>query len=262
MRTYIILIALALASLQVQAQTFGKYSFNKSRIYQTATSWIDHVEYDNGLGDVCQKIDVGVSPKKEDLVTLTEYDEHRRVSKQWLPAVMQTNGEYTPKPANIYKSSQASNNDDAYSYTTYTYEQSPQDNVLSEQGPGEAWTAAHKQKSYKYQNALGYEEFYDCYYLDDYMGILMKIPNYRVSMSCKEVIDEDGQTYREYYQDGLKILTRKMDHGKVLSTYYLYDFNDDLTCIIPPKLVPSLASINYQIDESSDAFKAFAYRYK
>ena len=53
-----------------------------------------------------------------------------------------------------------------------------------------------------------------------------------------------------------------MDHGKVLSTYYLYDFNDDLTCIIPPKLVPSLASINYQIDESSDAFKAFAYRYK
>ena len=120
MRTYIILIALALASLQVQAQTFGKYSFNKSRIYQTATTWIDHVEYDNGLGDVCQKIDVGVSPKKEDLVTLTEYDEHRRVSKQWLPAVMQTNGEYTPKPANIYKSSQASNNDDAYSYTTYT----------------------------------------------------------------------------------------------------------------------------------------------
>lgn len=262
MRTYIIFIALALAALQAQAQTKGKYSFNKSRIYQTATTWIDHVEYDNGLGDVCQKIDVGASPKKEDLVILTEYDEYRRVSKQWLPAVMQTNGEYTPKPADIYKSSQTSNNDDAYSYTAYTYEQSPKDNVLSEQGPGEAWTTAHKQKSYKYQNALGYEEFYDCYYLDDYMGILMKIPNYRVSMSCKEVIDEDGQTYREYYQDGLKILTRKMDHGKVLSTYYLYDFNDDLTCIIPPKLVPSLASINYQIDESSDAFKAFAYRYK
>lgn len=88
MRTYSIFIALALAALQAQAQTKGKYSFNKSRIYQTATTWIDHVEYDNGLGDVCQKIDVGTSPKKEDLVILTEYDEYRRVSKQWLPAVM------------------------------------------------------------------------------------------------------------------------------------------------------------------------------
>ena len=50
MRTYIIFIALVMAALQAQAQTKGKYSFNKSRIYQTATTWIDHVEYDNGLG--------------------------------------------------------------------------------------------------------------------------------------------------------------------------------------------------------------------
>ena len=265
MRTYSIFIALALAALQAQAQTKGKYSFNKSRIYQTATTWIDHVEYDNGLGDVCQKIDVGVSPKKEDLVTLTEYDEHRRVSKQWLPAVMQTNGEYTPKPADIYKSSQTSNNDDAYSYTAYTYEQSPKDNVLSEQGPGEAWTTAHKQKSYKYQNALSYDDSNDCYYFGDYEGYLVKNAKPRIDLIYKEKIDEDGQIFRDYYDhDGLKVLTRKIVDGKKLSTYYVYDVKDDLLCVIPPKLVSSLklGKDNCPIDEKTDAFKAFAYRYK
>ena len=265
MRTYIIFIALALAALQTQAQTKGKYSFNKSRIYQTATTWIDHVEYDNGLGDVCQKLDVGVTPKKEDLVTLMEYDEHRRVSKQWLPAVMQTNGEYTPKSANIYKSSQTSNNGDAAPYTTYTYEQSPQDNVLSEQGPGEAWATAHKQKSYKYQNALSGDDYNDCYYIGDYMGYLVKDAKPRIDLTYKEKIDEDGLIYRDYYDhDGLKVLTRKIVDGKKRSTYYVYDVNDDLLCVIPPKLVLSLGlgKDNYPIDEKTDAFKAFAYRYK
>ena len=265
MRTYIIFIALALSALQAQAQTKGKYSFNKSRIYQTATSWIDHVEYDNGLGDVCQKLDVGVTPKKEDLVTLMEYDEHRRVSKQWLPAVMQTNGEYTPKSANIYKSSQTSNNGDAAPYTTYTYEQSPQDNVLSEQGPGEAWATAHKQKSYKYQNALSGDDYNDCYYIGDYMGYLVKDAKPRIDLTYKEKIDEDGLIYRDYYDhDGLKVLTRKIVDGKKRSTYYVYDVNDDLLCVIPPKLVLSLGlgKDNYPIDEKTDAFKAFAYRYK
>ena len=265
MRTYSIFIALALAALQAQAQTKGKYSFNKSRIYQTATTWIDHVEYDNGLGDVCQKIDVGASPKKEDLVILTEYDEYRRVSKQWLPAVMQTNGEYTPKPADIYKSSQTSNNDDAYSYTAYTYEQSPKDNVLSEQGPGEAWTTAHKQKSYKYQNALSYDDSNDCYSIGDYEGYLVKNAKPRIDLIYKEKIDEDGQIFRDYYDhDGLKVLTRKIVDGKKLSTYYVYDVNDDLLCVIPPKLVSSLklGKDNCPIDEKTDAFKAFAYRYK
>ena len=62
----------------------------------------------------------------------------------------------------------------------------------------------------------------------------------------------------------LKVLTRKIVDGKKLSTYYVYDVNDDLLCVIPPKLVLSLGlgKDNYPIDEKTDAFKAFAYRYK
>ena len=51
----------------------------------SATAWIDHIDYDNGIGDVYQQVDIGITPGHQDLVTLHEYDSHRRPYRVWLP---------------------------------------------------------------------------------------------------------------------------------------------------------------------------------
>ena len=52
------------------------YSYVRSRTMTNAHSseWNDHIDYDNGLGQVYQQVDVAVTPGHQDLVTLQEYD--------------------------------------------------------------------------------------------------------------------------------------------------------------------------------------------
>ena len=85
-KTFIYICLCCCLSLQLHAQS-SAYSYLRTRTMTnaSATAWIDHIDYDNGIGDVYQQVDIGITPGHQDLVTLHEYDSHRRPYRVWLP---------------------------------------------------------------------------------------------------------------------------------------------------------------------------------
>ena len=87
----IILILLGL-SQPASSQTVDRsYVCTRTMTNSGGTSYLDHYDYDNGLGQPCQQVDAGITPTYKDLVTLTEYDSWRRPTHSWLPAPMSGN---------------------------------------------------------------------------------------------------------------------------------------------------------------------------
>ncbi len=260
-------IALCVLGLHAEAQTNKwQLSYNKSRVYTSANTWLDKVEYENGLGDIVQQQDLGVTPQGKDLVTLTEYDDFRRVSKAWLPAVMQTNGDYVRKTSDIVTSVQEQANGDSRPFTEYTYVASPQGEVDTKQLPGEDWKAKDKNVKCNYGILSANDENYDILCLATFLDESVNcFPSVRRNLKCRETIDEDDRTVMEYFDvDGQKVLERKNTGKDKVDTYYLYDYNDNVVCVMPEGLVEFLwKNFPYRsLDDDIPEFKAYAYRYK
>lgn len=86
LKTYLLLVV-ATASQSVSAQQAIAHSYIKTKVFTSTDGGKarEHYDYDNGLGDITQQVDVNVSPSGKSLVTLTEYDDQRRAVKKWLP---------------------------------------------------------------------------------------------------------------------------------------------------------------------------------
>lgn len=78
---------LGLVSSTLFAQEVVDYSYVKTRTYASAdgSKVLEHVDYDNGLGDMLLQVELGASPGGKSIVSYMEYDNQRRLSKRWLP---------------------------------------------------------------------------------------------------------------------------------------------------------------------------------
>lgn len=262
-----LMLAVCVCAFHAEAQT-GKWklSYNKSRVYTSADTWLDKVEYENGLGDVVQRQDLGLTPQGKDLVTLTEYDDFRRVSKAWLPVVMQTGGDYVRKVSEIAASAQKQAGGDARPFTEYTYVASPQGEVDTKQLPGEDWKAQGKNVKCIYGILSDNDENYDILHFATFLDETVNcFPSVRKDLKYKETIDEDGRVVVEYFDvDGQKVLERKVAGKDKVDTYYLYDYNGNVACVMPEGLVEFLRKNfpNRSLDDDIPEFKSYAYRYK
>ena len=91
---HLYILLLFCLSLQASNAQTTDYSYVRSRTMTNAggTTWLDHYDYDNGLGQVYQQVDVGITPQGNSLVTLHEYDDQRRPWRTWLPTPMSGSG--------------------------------------------------------------------------------------------------------------------------------------------------------------------------
>ena len=260
---YVYLLLVCGGGLSLTSAQPLDYSYVRSRVMTDAagTGYMEHTDYDNGLGQLFQQVDAGISPTHKDLVTLYEYDGFRRQTHQWLPAPLSGSGSW--QSPNTVKSAVSQAMSDTSPYTETSYEQNPLERMSERSLPGAAWRQSQRKMTFSRflsrnsnlgGNAIGFAGYYNYVFF-----------NYSDDKSMVEsVIDEDGttiQTYRDL--DGNVCAVRKLSGAETLETDYAYDIWGNLRYVLPPE-----ASSYYQANHaygpsSGDAvFQQFVYEYR
>lgn len=226
-----------------------------SRTYTSPdeASYIEHREYDNGLGDIVEKVDVGVTPDRKNLVSLVEYDAYRRVFAHWLP--VKTFTAYTV-PSTI-KSSSGSQYGDTRAWEKSDYDPLLYGEVAGMTKAGSEWHTSGKKVLIEHSMAGSVVNFR----VTDNGTV-----NINGLQSCvsDKTTDEDGVWHFEIkdYAGRLKMVK---DAGGY--TYYCYNCRSDLCYVLPaPSSYTAIAEYysNHKntLSESDSHIQKYAYIYK
>lgn len=204
---------------------------------------LDQIQYYDGLGRPNELIQKGVTPQRNDLVTLQEYDGYNRESNFWLPGVAACNNGVFVSPEDV-KSMAIQSNKDAKPYSLPIYEASLLNRIIKKIGAGNDWQIGNVGVSTNYftNTAASNANFT----LSDYMACRMyTVSDTRnvVSLSClsnyapnelyvTEVIDENGnKAYELKDKLGQVILNRVINDNQLYDTYYVYDSYGNLVFV-------------------------------
>ena len=263
-KTFIFLCLCCCLSIQLHAQS-SAYSYVRTRTMTnaSATAWIDHIDYDNGIGDVYQQVDVGITPGHQDLVTLHEYDSHRRSYRVWLPG-LGSGGNCQDSIA--LKSSAITINSDGCPYSTSIYEPTPLGQVRQQYQPGNAWYQNQKAQTFTEAVEANDVARYKVMNLIMASNTLLYTGYINNSKLIKETTDEDGVIHQEFADMSGNVVVRRQQSGTGwLATYYVYDDSNRLRFVLPP------AAANYfetnltsaqGISPTHDQMLKYAYEYR
>ena len=241
------------------------YSYVLSRAMTNAsgTASLDHVDYDNGLGQTYQKVDVAITPGgSSDLVSLMEYDGHGRPLRSWLPGL--GSGGACINASTLKQSAKSLADDDA-PYTWTVYEASPLDRLSEEYLPGADWHQHGKKKEYTYhRSAAAVKEIT----IEGSHLYFNGTPRYTTFYPV-EVRDEAG-TYHIEYRDADGRTAAKSDQPSSSDlthvTYYVYDDAGRLRFVLPPEayyqICTSYGSSTATISPTQDALLKYGYEYR
>ena len=246
------------------SQLSSSYSYVLSRIMTNAcgTASLDHVDYDNGLGQTYQKVDVAMAKSGADLVSLMEYDGHGRPLRSWLPGL--GSGGACINASTLKQSAKTLSGDDA-PYTWTVYEPSPLDRLSEEYLPGADWHQHGKKKEYTYhRSAAAVKEIT----IEGSYLYFNGTPRYTTFYPV-EVRDETG-TYHIEYRDADGRTAAKSDQPSSSDlthvTYYVYDDAGRLRFVLPPEayyqICTSYGSSTATISPTHDALLKYGYEYR
>ncbi len=214
------------------------------------------IQYYDGIGRLSQTIHKAISPTGADLIGAVEYDALGRLSKSWLPAVVQNNnGSYYQGYAT---QAVISNLNDSKPYSTTEYEASPLNRVVSRTGPGNVWYAGSKKVTKSYiLNDANVKYFY-------VESDKLKCNGYYAAATLYGVqtTDEDGKTAIEYTDKQGRIVLNRVAGN--YDTYYVYDDLGNLRYVLPPLAADNLSTNTSGFSETpgSILYKyAFIYQY-
>ena len=257
----IILILLGLSQPASSQTVDWSYVRTRTMTDSGGTSYLDHYDYDNGLGQPCQQVDAGITPTYKDLVTLTEYDSWRRPIHSWLPAPMSGNGTHQPDGDVQTTARQYYTDQSPYSRTDYL--SSPLLQVTQRHLPGDAWYQSGKKLVYdRFKSDNGNNGgnalsiiFYYSYTMFEYNN---------TSCLVESELDEDGRrtdTYKDL--DGRLKAVRQMHGTEVHETVYGYDQMDNLRFVLPPEAVAYYKSnSSYGIGSQDAVMPKYGYEYR
>ncbi|MDE7407540.1 MAG: hypothetical protein K2M76_03885, partial [Muribaculaceae bacterium] len=201
-------------------------NYVKTQTYVDAYSPTTGYARFDGLGR--QWSTMSLLPDNSYIMSMTEFDRMGRVSRQWSPVSVSS-----PTATASSVSSVASEYyDDAYAYTSCTYEASQRELPVSTTKSGKAWHDNAKMVSTKIQtnDASGMK----CTHYTVTASGVKSNGNYQPAvLTVERTVDEDGITL-ELYKDfrGLTVCRKQGD----LITDYVYNDFGDLCYILPPAL--------------------------
>jgi RHS repeat-associated protein len=206
------------------------------------TSYLDAIQYYDGLGRPNQTVQKGVTPTGKDLIILQEYDAFGRDDKAWLPAAISGNNGAYVTPVVIKTNDQKS-----YSYPLY--EASPLNRVTHQYGPGADWQANGKAVRVEYLANKKSEPVLRCRtfgeegrYITPEGGIFYLWDNRYEStedgrFQVVKTTDEDGNESYEFKNKlGQVVLARQVNSGLFYDTYFHYnEYNGKISYVLPPE---------------------------
>ncbi len=284
MKTRYILIFLfvVLVIADLHSQTANQ-NYIQTRTYtkDDGTTYLDAIQYFDGLGRPMQVVQKAVTSLTADLVTYQEYDAFGREERSWLPVVAAgNNGAYMPlaaykaKAMTTYNSTTYNTVADSVAYSCPVYEASPLNRVLEQYGTGVDWKNNKKavRTGYLTNIAKSGTTWADADSLvcglykttDDTKTIsLSRAANYGVGeLYVTRLKDEnDNVSYEFKDKQGQVVLTRQINDGKLYDTNYIYDSFGNLRAVLPPEASDRLLSSS-DWTETDTNLKLYAYLYK
>lgn len=255
-----------LLSLPISAQSTS-FSHVKSRTMTNgnATAWLDHIDYDNGLGQPYQQVDVAITPTGKSLVTLHEYDNQRHPLYTWLPVSISGSDVQND---DALKAAARSQTGDSHPYIREVYEPSPLNRITEQYLPGAAWHLNGKrQRIQRYASTGGNPEGNAMVLTMLGNGLtLSKTPNYQYMV--ENVADEDGRKTITFTDlSGRVAAIRKFNQsdpqGGALTTYYAHNDFGDLRFVLPPEVAAYYESYSSMLHNSQDpVMLQYGYEYR
>lgn len=219
--------------------------------------FLDEVHYYDGMGRPTEKVQRQVTPKRQDLVFLQEYDGMNRLSVTWLPTASIGNGAFVTKEQLKVKA--VAQYHDQNPYSTNVYEDSPIENIVTICGVGQNWY--ENQKFIHQERLVNDDSLFHCsHFIPTAVGV-SKAGSYETGqLSVSRQENEDGSSCFEFRDKlGQLLLTRQICAGESHDTYYVYDECQNLAYVLPPLLVDNIGD---GLVDDAELMNQYAYIYK
>ena len=196
------------------------------------------------------------TPNHQNLVTLNEYDDYARLSKEWLPTAVSSNSltinSFKNNATQFYSGESRPFVEHVYSTTTWD-NGTTKNELVGTQKAG-ADMGAHKVGFFSRGN-------------DSTEVRLFKVTSegllesngfyYATALLVTQTTDEDNKKTAVYTNLRYQMVMEKMDNA---TTYYVYNDLNQLCYVLPPLAVSQLGEGEY--NEDNDVLKKYAYVYK
>jgi len=216
------------------------------------------IAYFDGLGRPIQTVQRGITPTKQDLATLTEYDGAGREQFQWLPKSHNGSGAFV-EPTAFKGITQTEYGGDSRPYNEAIIEPSPLNRVLGNKGPGAAWENKPTTIVYDANSATDAVAYYSVNATNN----LVRGNNYTAGSLYKTVSkDEDNKGVTEFKDKLGQVVMKRNDTD--VDTYFVYNDLGQLSYVIPPLLADDFKILaeNTVITDDNVNLKKYGYLYK
>ena len=248
-RLYILISFLCLIGAATAQNSNQNYVVTRTMLNESSSSYLDVVKYYDGLGRLCQTVHNQVTPQKNNLLDLSEYDESGRDVKDWLPVY--SSSAYLSASA---FSSTASGNygSTARPFNQSVYEASPSDRLVAQYGPGAKWSDKPMTTDYMLN---GSSEALSCVHYSVNGSTLVNEGSYATGeLYVVRTQDEDGNTASQFTdKQGHTVLVSQLNGTVRYDTYYVYDDYGNLCYVLPPAMDGNISTASLNL---------YAYQYK
>ncbi|MCD8030100.1 MAG: DUF6443 domain-containing protein, partial [Bacteroides sp.] len=228
MKRISIYIILCLMAIYSQAQsTKQNYRHTRTMLNEAGTSFLDHIEYYDGIGRPYLTVEKGITPDKKNLAHRIVLDGMGREIQQYIPT--ETDKDYLSADEwqSYYTGSKAMDN---YFYKT-VYECSTRNLITATHKPYYYWTSVPATTEYVLNTASG--ELSCRKYIINADGTPSPDGVYPAgSLQVIKSTDEDKRvSYTFTDKAGRILMTRQMSNT---DTYYIYDDYGNLVYVLSP----------------------------
>jgi hypothetical protein len=240
------------------------YIYTRTMLDEQGTTYLDNVQYFDGLGRPVQTVQRGITPQKSDVISLMEYDGFGRESKVWLPVHISGNNGGYASPATIQAQAINAVYLDNSPYSEPVYEPSPLNRVQQQFGPGAEWRSGggHSVKTdYLTNNAAGLS--CNLYEIENDSILRYKGKYANAQLYVTQITDEDGNISYEFKDKlGKVVLTRQINNTGFHDTYYVYDDFGNLVYVLPPLAADATRSTTTSYKPNTEIIRNYAYVYQ
>ena len=223
-----------------------------------AVSYLEQTQYYDGLGQPIQILEKQITPLRNNLLHVFEYDCLGRETRNWLPIPTATNGRatnYANLSANYYG--------DPYAYTENTHEAAPMEQLLKKTPPGNDFRT--HPVTYEYLANSPQIAVLNCNRYEAVNDEQFRCTGTYPAGELEVILTTDEDGHKQYtFTDfrGNTVLIRQVNNGEFYDTYTIHDALGNPLLVLPPMASASLGSSGTWSIRNNEILQKYAYYYR